>query len=221
MKELPRLFRGDMVRALLDDRKTNTRRNITPRNTWFDGGQWPKDVELSWRGATVFKGPKLVIAERGNGDVRAYHITPRVQVGDRFWVRESWRVGKSADALKPCELFPAYWRRFGLPHYEADGAFPADNEHYKGKLRPSIFLPRWASRISLEVLDVGFERIQDISEADIKAEGVECPCISKWCPSGDRKAFMELWDEINDDGQGHSWEDNRHVIAYTFRRIEQ
>lgn len=128
---------------------------------------------------------------------------PYGQPGDRLWVRETWAAPHSCDHLKPSEVGPE-WRRI---HYAATESL--------GWLikRPSIFMPRWASRITLEITGVRVERLQAISEADAKAEGSSLVSGSY----SHRGWFRELWGEINGPG---SWEVNPWVWVVEFRRLE-
>lgn len=132
---------------------------------------------------------------------RQLHIT----IGDRLYVREAWHAARSLDGMPPRDI----------PH-DADVEYAATARSYaeiglKGKLRPAMFLPRWASRITLIVTDVRVERLQDITWQDAKAEGI----------SGGyhQSEFATLWDSINGDRPGCAWLHNPWVAAYTFRPI--
>lgn len=187
MMERPILFSGPMVRALLDGRKTQTRRVV------------------KWRGGLDMLGLPC----------------PYGEPGDRLWVRETW-------APRDSEAF--------LRHeVEADKLFyRADDERHlltDGRWRPSIHMPRWASRITLEVASVRVERVQDITDADALAEGVtnygddsqfppgfsmSTRAARKWRP---RREFRDLWDSINGKRPGCAWSDNPWVWAVTFKVI--
>jgi hypothetical protein len=224
MTDRPILFSAPMVRALLDGRKTQTRRvlgrlryhgPITEfgRST-TSGFDWHfRDRQMSWH------------------DVDQPHLANFLlpyRIGDQVWVREAWRGALSFDHLKPSEL-PR-----GAVQWEADGAKSFD-DFAPGKLRPSIFMPRWASRITLIVTDVRVERIQDISAADAITEGLrECstglpkdeppiwgidndagqfdPAIAAHSP---QLAFRSLWDSIN-ARRGYGWDANPWVAALAF-----
>ena len=143
-------------------------------------------------------------------------VCPYGLPGDRLLGREGWRTVAEADALPPRELTPAHrvW-------YEADGLDQAG----AGRYRPGMFMPRWASRISLVVVQVRVERLQDISEADAIAEGIERypnnpgRFLSKHRPGlnypSARAAYADLWDSINGPG---SWATHPLVWAITFER---
>lgn len=178
MKEKPILFSGPMVRAILNGTKSQTRRVIKP--------QPPNDV------AAVFGGFSY-------GKPLHERPCPYGLPGDRLWVRESWRIGAwrdiahkvAVDYLASRDLTKTPWiyldehdyrqarsrvlRALGqrgiLP--DQDGEYLWDCGQAPLPWRPSIHMPRWASRITLEVVGVHVERLQDISEEDAKAEGVE------------------------------------------------
>lgn len=144
-------------------------------------------------------------------------VPVRIKRGDRIWVRESFRGDKGYDKYPP-----RTWSHWPV-HYEADGTPDPHNElEENGRLRPGIHMPRWASRLTLTVTDVRIERLQDISEADARAEGVErAPDHPGWwksqtdgklCPTA-RDAYGDLWNAINGEG---AWQANPWVVAYTF-----
>ena len=154
-RDMPILFSGPMVRAILEDRKHETRRVVRPQPV-LEGGEWAwyprKGYRVSWT------------AERPHcptGNLSLPVDYAPYQVGDGLWVREAWRVTSEWDDLPPRLITP------GVPWYEANGSpgSPA------GRLRPGVFMPRWASRITLEVTAVRCERLQEITEEDAKAEG--------------------------------------------------
>lgn len=208
MKESPILMPGPMVRAILDDRKTMTRRVIKPQPEMEMHGEILPDGTggYSWE-PVLPPWPK-----------RPY------QIGQRIWVRETWCLGEIVGA--------------GIgAWYVAEGKCPIYREYAesngiacdKVKWRPSIFMPRWMSRITLEITGVRAERLQDISEEDAKAEGVEAISIKTlgWRRrelNGEppdlsyAAAFATLWDSIN--GKRYPWESNPWVWAVEFRRIK-
>lgn len=203
MKERPILFSSPMVRAILEGRKTMTRRVVKLRHG--------ADVVVT--NGQVLKPARV--------DFAAYVDCPFGKVGDRLWVREAWRTVAEANDLAPRNLSAAH--RFW---YEADAPHPLGY----GKLRPSIHMPRIASRILLEITGVRVERLQNISEADAQAEGVERVVAGvgwrRYCdpdseevgvpPCGDaRRSFRSLWKFINGD---ESWNANPWVWVVEFRR---
>ena len=164
MKERPIIFSGPSVRAILDGRKTQTRR--------------------------IVKAPKGMSAEFAGVDFACPYGCP----GDRLWVRETHSF---------------YDRECRKPYYQAD-----IDDWEPGGWRSPIFMPRWASRITLEITDVRVQRVQEITEAEAKAEGVHCAVNGS-----NRLAFATLWDSVNAK-RGFSWADNLWVWAITFWRVE-
>jgi hypothetical protein len=211
-----------MVRALLAGNKTQTRRLLVKRNTSFDGGKWPNymcENQFHWDRAWIDNGPspagnagpylKLPVSNlemRDGGDDETVHrIYPRMQVGDRLWVRAAWRCHAEYDAVAP---------RY-LPH-GIDLQFVADSplSPWDSRYRQAIHMPRWASRLTLIVTDVRVQRLQDITDDDAIAEGVT-PYADSWamspCGSDPRQAYRWLWAAIN----GDQWDENPWVAAYT------
>lgn len=242
------LFSPLMVLALLREAqqpgagKTQTRRLLTPANTYFNGRPWTKALKAqqwNWEGAWVDPGPSpagnpgpyLKLPWRAGDDWlegTVHRIYPQVQPGDRIWVREAWRVSKALDAVAPRDL-----DRTIMPEWLA-----SDPELYEGRIRASMHLPRWASRLTLIVTDVRVQRLQDISEEDAVAEGVE-RLHHGWFPYGistfmttvvdrrevpaqccrtARQSYQMLWNTINGPG---SWAANPWVSAISFRCIQK
>jgi len=159
--------------------------------------------------------------------------TARWAKGDLLYVREAWRTSASLDPVKPSSL--AQGTRVS---YEASDNAPASV--LRGKLRPGMFMPRWASRLTLQVEDVSYERLQDITEDDALAEGIvenkvivgaachggrhiELTGIRYFNPAGHPhdeghedaiSAFKDLWTGINGE---ESWEENPYVSVTTFK----
>ncbi|HBY3954566.1 TPA: hypothetical protein MIT52_07990 [Klebsiella quasipneumoniae] len=201
MKERGMIFNGEMVRAILDGRKTQTRRPIKWKQTRFteigereDGSKWP------W-------------SEDAEHACDFWHPCPFGAVGDRIWVRETWN------------------KYGGLLTYRADHDWIDDMRKETvctAKWVPSIHMPRWASRILLEITDVRVERLNAISEEDATAEGVP-PAGSLLpdylgtflTPKGDfataKVAFQRLWESIYGE---ESWKANGWVWVIEFKRVE-
>jgi hypothetical protein len=184
---------------------------------------------------------KGVIGNRSGGELSdlqarsiiAAQFNPFGQPGDRLWVKETWRTAKSLDAKSPTAIGEmwidaGYLKSWAPVAYEADGhrnsnwqGFEMGGDAEPGKVRVSIHMPRWASRITLEITDVRVERLQDISASDAKAEGVEQfdPSATAWLPacSAHRYAYEDLWKSINGPD---SWNLNPWVWCIYFRRVE-
>jgi len=218
MTDRPILYSGQMVRAQLDDRKSQTRRILKPRSknrpSLFDGG---------WSDSYVL--------DPGNESWRQDDMP--IKIGDRLWVRESWWIATMYSyGTTPggCEIDPpplAHRKRDPV-HYDADGnppnvgnrtygpeglrggSFAAPDPYAIWLKRPSIHMPRWASRLTQIVTDVRVERLQDISEADAVAEGLAGQNLDGMDPRG---WYRDLWESINGAG---SWDANPWVAAYTF-----
>ncbi|EAZ4936077.1 hypothetical protein [Salmonella enterica] len=220
MKERGMIFNGEMVRAILDGRKTQTRRIM--RNQ--PAGDTPETPVMVRKKNWAFQWYDDRYGESG------FFPCPFGQPGDRIWVRETYQ-----GPLFDYEHMEAYLEdssEFEKPEfcvYRADGK-PApefydadDNLHCCW--RPSIHMPRWASRLTLEITDVRVERLNDISQEDAQAEGME---LTGWRPTysdpdsgGDYQTpydnFAELWESIYGEG---SWQANPWVWVIEFKRIE-
>ncbi|AIU88306.1 hypothetical protein [Pectobacterium odoriferum] len=208
MKERGIIFNGDMVRATLDGLKTQTRRvvaNVSPDNC------------LVLRKPTKTKNGVYTHVL----DAPQHDLCPFGKVGDRLWVRETSGLQIRRDALGGTGEFRVY--RASNP--DAIRYKTASGEIAPIKWIPSIHMPRYASRILLEITDVRVERLNDISEEDAIAEGLERyndDGIVYYGPydHGDCRpevAFGDLWKSIYG---AESWDVNPWVWAITFRRIE-
>ena len=193
MKERGMIFNGEMVRAILDGRKTQTRRPIKWKQTRFteigereDGSKWP------W-------------SEDAEHACDFWNPCPFGAVGDRIWVRETWAdAGASAPDLK---LYRANYPEHVPSIYE--NVPPAKEIRWT----PSIHMPRTASRILLEITGVRVERLRSMSQDDARAEGV----IAASGPMEAGLAFRELWDSIYGE---ESWKANPWVWVIEFKRVE-
>jgi hypothetical protein len=209
MSEIGILFSGPMVRAILEDRKTQTRRVMKPQPP--ESTTWDQES-----GLFVIDGSCL-------GIMRS---CPYGAPGDTLWVRETFALESccSVDWYEPpfkdgrplkVTDDPDDGRFWEQPHYRATDPTPelAYEDDERGeptcKWRPSIFMPRWASRITLTLTDVRVQRVQDISEADAIAEGMTIG-LAVW-------EYHELWDDLNAK-RGYSWDANPWVWALSFRR---
>lgn len=186
MKERPILFSGPMVRAILEGRKTQTRRIV-------------RGAALRWLEDDGFT-PEFV----SDPDNR---LCPHGKPGDRLWVRETWAImSKSRQSA---------WKGEAIPKHLMEGVelvYRADEDYGPGIYRPSIHMPRWASRIDLEITDIRVERLQDITEEDAMAEGAyKSPAAGNY-----RMGFGEIWESINGSG---SWTKNPWVWVIEFKRV--
>lgn len=207
----PILFSAPMVRAILDGRKTQTRRVIKPQPT--------KTGTADIGGSTV--------------DLAEWEIRTRLwrsikfKEGQRLWVREAFALVGSSDPGFP--LYRASGYEAECLRHGFDKPYPPEQEV---KWKPSIFMPRTLSRILLEIVEVRIERLNQISSEDAIAEGLmRMPFASAlaqgtgcaWGFEGDRRhgsaisAFAALWNHVNGEG---AWSLNPWVAAYTFRRVQ-
>ncbi|WP_261402604.1 hypothetical protein [Chenggangzhangella methanolivorans] len=213
------LFKGPMVRALLDGTKTQTRRALSRANTLWNGGSWPFGRafdDLNRHRAWVdggpspsgHPGPYLKAPWAGEEEGSWARIYPKVQPGDLLWVRETWAIGSIYDGCRPRDLNPER-----IPLW-CGIRYAATQERLGIKDRAAIHMPRWASRLTLEVTDVRVERLQDISEDDAIAEGCgQYASSSKLASAFEperkgsyREGYRELWNVINGAG---AWDANR------------
>ncbi len=238
MKERPILFKGEMVRAILEGRKTQTRRLAKYAHFVGRKAAKPENQIYDFEAFVRFNPAYLPPA--------AYEFCPYGQPGDRLWVRETFGVvqlfrdfesGIIDDAQDLGEIPKEdprrhEWGEFGIPY---SATYKGDDEEREFAWHPSIHMPRWASRLNLDVLDVRAERLQDISEEDAIAEGIqkvwsddqgETPGRYLYFSEADakgtghataREAFRILWESINGPG---SWDANPWVWVVEFRRLE-
>lgn len=214
MDSRPILFAAPMIRALLRDVEPKTQ---TRRTKGLD--KLPKDA----RPVQVSGGVRCDDHEGRSAFVRCPYGT----AGDKLWVRETWRTEeRESDAIDGIRFAAddsfvpiANTRKAGDAWVVAH-----DNGKHGKDWRPSIFMPRWASRITLELTAVSVERVQDISEQDADREGARVNDVAAltgrdWSSMPDqRAAFAALWEHING---ADSWQANPFVWVLTFRRVAQ
>jgi hypothetical protein len=214
MNVVPYLFSGPMVCALVEGRKGQTRRLLSPLNSFFDGRPWPKGrwSEMQWTAARLDSGPSpagnpgpyLKVPHLDNET--AHRVYPRVQPGDLIWVKETYVLAPMSGGVR---------------------YYATDDVHELSTKKSSIFMPRIFSRLTLEVTDVRLQGLQDISEEDAKAEG----CNKAFLAEDLKQAFTEimggtpnsnyrcgyakLWDDLNAK-PGTGWYDNPWIVAVTF-----
>lgn len=188
VKYHPIPFSTEMVRAILDGRKTQTRRVIKPQPTYEGASTFGGDITIGfycyWKTHKVSNIQHLV------------EYYPYGQVGDRLWVRESY----------------GYLIDNSIAYRANCNDWHLKNK-YTIKWKPSIFMPRWASRIDLEIIDVRVERVQEITYEDIIAEGMK----PRTKPISN---FRKLWDSLNAK-RGYGWGKNPWVWVIEFKVLEK
>ncbi|AOJ74366.1 MULTISPECIES: hypothetical protein [Burkholderia cepacia complex] len=234
MTERPILFSGPMVRAILEGRKTQTRRIIKlPHNNPL--GAW--EPTTAGGGSVKYAGgtpaPELAaIWHTRTGDC---YVCPHGDVGDRLWVRETHEVRRigteTFEGARPTRRYAgiAYQADDGRAEVDIDlDTFQALDAKGSRGWTPSIHMPRWASRITLEIRGVRAERLQSISEADAIAEGIDRTAAGFWSTYDQsdtngtyspRLSYQCLWDGIN-AARGHGWDANPWVWVVEFRKVE-
>lgn len=229
-RERPIIFSGPMVRSILDGRKTQTRRVIAT----------PKDCEPDWEpllaadGSCNIKWMSFPLPGVKMGRTKWLRC-PFGRPGERLWVREKWWVAE----LEGCGIgksFLVYDDEWRQGPYGAKEPSPATFRHIhpgpaspvpKWGPHPSIHMPRWASRLTLEIVSVRVERVQDISGEDALAEGVDwllpghgpVPREAQYQGAASyRDGFELVWDAINAK-RGFSFASNPWIWALEFRRV--
>lgn len=204
MNEHPILFSGEMIRAILDGRKTQTRRVMSKKF-------------LARMQIAAMAGEVSFFQEEGfleeNDLSYLLEFCPYGQPGDRLWVRETFSINHSMQySHDHCgTIYRASW----------EGSKDSYGRTFEKerRWRPSIHMPRWACRILLEVTNIRVERVQDIGKdpRDAWDEGATCSCISPvpQC-AGNVEAFKKIWDSINAK-RGYSWESNPWVWVIEFK----
>jgi hypothetical protein len=208
----PILFSGEMVRAILEGRKTQTRRVIKKTVDFTSQDKLPKN----WIWA------KHMLPDE-DAEFIGVPVCPYGIPGDRLWVRETWQVEYRGDSTDGSTAY--------VVTYKADKSknwLRVDEKEYwkyhklfdkNSVWHPSIFLPRLASRILLEVVSIRVEMVQDISLTDINAEGTPFTLHRDKRPYGSRREhFQRLWDSINSN---HQWFRNPWVWVIEFKRIDR
>jgi len=227
-----------MVLALLAGTKTQTRRVVKNMGDWSENRVWTP--------AEQGHGERFFRYKNQNMDEFVQVRCPYGQPGDRLWVRETWDAHEASREYDSDALSLSYRveYRAGGPHKDftlegelLDFVPGGDFDDYQlicarsrvGKFRPSIHMPRWASRILLEVTAVRVERLQDISEEDAKAEGIDEYNTSMGGPWFDvpgtgiaghgtaKAAYQALWESINGPG---SWKVNPWVWGVEFKVVQ-
>lgn len=212
VKERPILFSAEMVKAILEGRKTQTRRIIKKPNLLQAIEEWSEENPYK---------KELSDAQK----------CPYGQVGDRLWIRENFKVSNIDEGYQNQFVIDDFEAPACVVEYEDGSKRKIELEHSeylqavranKKKKSPSIHMPRWASRIILEITDIRIERLQDITEQDAIAEGCdnsksEAAINIGWYEKS-KRAFERLWDGINKE-RGFDWSTNPYVWVIEFRRI--
>jgi hypothetical protein len=188
--EKPILFSADMINAILEGRKTQIRRVI--KMPKWSTGNW-SDFELD-----EYDVP-LVICKKTSclGEIKS----PYGKINDTLWVRETWRTEYRFNDIAPSKL-----SEDSKLQWKADMRTSHVDGVKFGKWRPSIFMPRWASRITLKINNVGVEHLRAISYTDIKAEGVQ-----------NKISWIDLWNNIN-EVHGNGWDSDPWVWVVKFSK---
>lgn len=237
------LFSGPMVRAILAGTKTQTRRVVVPGR----GQDWLSPSRIAavkrfapsadnWWTMAVGEPNKIVHCghEMDGGHIGSVRC-PYGKPGDRLWVRETW-APFDAKTMRDRDRATLLYRADDERKHESDGPW-----------RPSIYMPRWASRLTLELTDVRVQRLKEISKEDAIAEGARpmsstaspYPDSPRWsmqsphpcetdpvngyqhCLGSPQMAFANLWEKINAKRIGCAWLDNPWVWCLTFTRVSE
>ena len=211
MKDRPILFSAPMVRAILAGTKTQTRRAVNSTGMYA--------IDASIHGEEVARRELAALATR----------CPYGQSGDQLWVREAFQPLFADGVENHWETDWKTGKGYAISYPATDGIheYLDADDNLTDACKPSIHMPRWASRILLEITAVRVERLQDISEADARAEGVtdggclNCgepePCACAQPAPDARDSFCRLWQTINGPG---SWADNPWVWIVEFKRVQ-
>lgn len=225
MKECQILFNGPMVRAILERRKTQTRRVCRLQPHDAAGMVWWPDGAGTDTG-TSGGAPGIYLKK-----------CPYGELGDRLWVREAFAYSVIDPEGLPPEDDPENYDIIYRSTYQQGGWWTdGEGNAIKAPWKPSIHMPRWASRITLEITGVRVERLQDISEEDARSEGIAMRQISNGDPrtgcrdvfglscddnawaSSASQAYKDLWESIKGPG---SWESNPWVWVVEFKRVSE
>ncbi|MCQ0496704.1 hypothetical protein [Klebsiella pneumoniae] len=213
MKERGMIFNGEMVRAILDGRKTQTRRIIKDCTVGRDQISKFIQIEKKFIGCYPEDVPELI-----------RECCPYGVPGDRIWVREAFRVHSRATDVATL-VYKASERNSWTEQTHRVPVAVCNKPATPEKWTPSLHMPRWASRILLEITDVRVERLNAISQEDAQAEGME---LTGWRPtysdpdSGGEVMtpydnFAELWSSIYGEG---SWKADPWVWVIEFKRVK-
>lgn len=233
MTDRPILFSGPMVRSLIAEckkpgtGKTQTRRYMNPQP--YVNGYAYSDVlhEIACHNDWLPPSAMLLDVKRfgrrvyTTSNAEGWEADLPYQVGDSLWVRETAIIAPAKWTNTPTNPMGPEHREVAYLADCHNDELPWAAKEYGLKKTPAIFMPRWASRLTLSVTDVRVQRLRDISPDDVKAEGVEIPRHhigdlhdpNRW----KHDHFQPLWDSINGKRPGRAWLDNPWVVAVSFR----
>jgi len=261
VKTIGIIMSGNRPKLILDELKTMTRRTWGLEKINEDPGNWELDKEYQDLNI-AFGGSHVHFFCKQPKPGKAYSLRfncPYGQVGDRLWVRETWRIESFMDgepmlfSYKDGQVkeegvdpetgidYEAWYERVciesteearqafgqGLVRRDEEGYYRWDMGKSPCRWRPSLFMPRWASRILLEITEIRVERLQEITQDDAVAEGMRHPEHAfKMIAGGDveveispKEQFAELWDSLNAK-RGYGWDINPWVWVISFKRID-
>jgi hypothetical protein len=202
VKERPIIFSGPMVKAILDGRKSQTRRVIK------------LDKYSNWQVLPESSNGTGACVLAGSRDLTTWIECPYGQIGDRLWVKEN----ALPDFPKAFSYYDWTWaevpEEYRSPEYVL---YRADGRHEDVKMHPSIFMPRWASRITLEIVNVRVERLQEISERDAYLEGIPLVISNEDNYITPQSRYKDLWESIN--AKKYPWASNPWVWVVEFKKV--
>jgi hypothetical protein len=217
MAEYPMIFSGPMVRAILEGRKTQTRRVIKPQPVHIRNGWWEWGYKY---GAPKASAPRTAhwhadTWQQQQGTAPIDEFAP-FQSGDILWVRETWGLTEDIDGRRVVEYKAGGSRLVGPGPCIQDGKHRCLAVH---PWRPSTRMPKWACRLRLRITDVRAQRLQDISEADAYAEAapwISCDTYSAM-HEHPREDFQVAWEKLNRK-RGYGWGRNPWVWVIGFEK---
>ena len=223
-REKPIIMSGNHPKLILDGLKTMTRRVIKLKG--YSKEIWDSCVPHNGEQAILLGEPYLKVPYDPVTDNAGNRILcPYGQVGDRLWVRETWRILDDTMRLDD-EVRVEYkvggqiikYRYRDIYYNESGIRLPVIESSMKsGKWKPAHHLPHIISRITLEITDIRVERVQEITLVDIYREGIENNPMTHW--TSHQRKFADLWDSINAK-RGYSWEVNPWVWVISFKKID-
>ena len=225
-RERPILLSTPLVRAVLSGEKTQTRRLVKNTDEKTSRIYWAENIE------TVPRGKYTGWVRECDAPLALPMSCPFGVPGDRLWVRETWYDDNALRKQEPTPTGPDKYIEYRASHncLAWEAGCPCRDDNGRRSWRPSLHMPRWASRLTLEITDVRVERVQQISERDANAEGVEeldglldevelCRMAKDigGCAEDARTWFAVLWDSIYGQKPGIAWRDNPWVWVIDFK----